>query len=151
MNIEFDVLSILFGINDVGFGLRLNMGADCEKFQFVYDRMLYEVKQKKPDAKIILMEPFLLKTDYCHPEFGNDIFKDWEIWNEEIKKRGSIVKELSEKYNAIFVPLHDEFQKLSEKFGPEHFSHDCVHPTPAGHEFIARKWLECCSEIISDL
>ena len=148
LNIDFDVLSILCGINDVGFGLRLNMGADCEKFRFIYDRMLYEVKERNPDAKIVLMEPFLLKTDYCSPEYGNDIFRDWDIWSEEIKKRGSIVKELSEKYNAIFVPLYDDFQSLSEKFGPEHFSLDCIHPTPAGYEFIARKWMEACKSIL---
>lgn len=148
LNIDFDILSVLCGINDVGFGLRLNMGADCEKFQFVYDRMLYEVKQRKPDAKIVLMEPFLLKIDCYHPEYGNDIFRDWDIWSEEIQKRGRIVKELSKKYNTVFVPLYDEFQKLSEKFGADHFSHDCIHPKPAGHEFIARKWIECCKEII---
>ena len=58
-------------------------------------------------------------------------------------------KELSEKYNAIFVPLYDEFQKMSEKFGAEHFALDCIHPTPAGYELIARRWMECCKEILN--
>ena len=148
LNIDFDVLSILCGINDVGFSLRLNKGADSEKFKFVYDRMLYEVKEKNPDAKLVLMEPFLLKTEYYHPDYGNDIFENWDKWSFEIQKRAEAVKELSDKYNAIFVPLYDDFQKLSEKSGSKHFSIDCVHPTHAGHEFIARKWLECCSDIL---
>ena len=148
LNLDFDILSILCGINDVGFSLRLNMGADAEKFRFVYDRILYEAKEKNPDAKIVLMEPFLFKVDFNNQEFGNDIFKNWDEWSGHIRQRGAITKELAQKYNAVFVPLFDDFQRLSEKFGAEHFSADCIHPIPAGHEFIARKWLECCKDIL---
>ena len=36
LNIKFDILSILCGINDVGFERRLNIGNDIEKYEFVY-------------------------------------------------------------------------------------------------------------------
>ena len=54
----------------------------------------------------------------------------------------------AEKYNAIFVPLFDDFDKLSEKFGAEHWLQDGIHPMPSGREFIARKWIECCKDIL---
>lgn len=42
LNIDYNVLSILCGINDVGFKLRLGRGSDKDRFEFLYDRMLFE-------------------------------------------------------------------------------------------------------------
>ena len=53
---------------------------------------------------------------------------------------------------ALIRPFEYHYVEIDENSVYEryviHFSLDCVHPTPAGHEFIARKWLECCNEII---
>ena len=38
LNEEFDLLSILCGVNDVGFQLRLNRGVETEKYRYIYDR-----------------------------------------------------------------------------------------------------------------
>ena len=146
LNIDFDILSVMNGINDIGFQLRMGRGADKDKFRFVYDRMLYEVKEKKPDAKIVIIEPFLVKK-YLG-EDGGDIYNDWDLWHGQITERAGICKELAEKYNAIFVPLADEFDKLSTMYGPDIWSMDCIHPTAPGHEVIARKWMETCKDIL---
>ena len=122
------------------------MGADKDKYKFVYDRMLWEVKQKHQNAKIVIIEPFIVKR-YLG-EDGGDIYNDWEIWNGEMAKRAEICHELAIKYDAVFVPLREEFERLTNKFGAEVWSEDCIHPTPAGHEVIAQKWLECCDEIL---
>lgn len=39
-NVDFDMISILLGVNDVGFHLRRNKGSDAQRFEFIYDRML---------------------------------------------------------------------------------------------------------------
>ena len=145
LNLDFDILSILNGINDIGVQLRLGRGADRDKCAFVYDRMLQEVEQSHPNAKLVLMEPFLFQVD-C--KSSADIFSNYTTWYSEIRARGRIVKELAEKHNAVFVPLADEFDELSKKFGAEHWSADCIHPLPAGHEVIARRWLECCEHLL---
>ena len=151
LNIEYDILSILCGINDVGFGLRLNMGADADKFRFVYDRMIYEAFEKRPGSKLVLLEPFLFRVDLEGKENNNnnnDIYVEWDKWSGNIRERGVITKDLAKKYNAIFVPLFDGFEKLSEKFGADHWSADGIHPSHAGHEYIARQWIDCCKEIL---
>lgn len=146
LNIDFDILSVMNGINDIGFQLRMGRGADKDKFKFVYDRMLFEVKEKKPDAKLVIIEPFLVRK--YMGENGGDIYNDWDVWHKEITERAGVCKELAEKYDAIFVPLADEFAKLSKEYGPDVWSMDCIHPTAAGHEVIARKWMEACDKIL---
>lgn len=145
INIPFNVISILNGINDIGFKLRQNKGADVKKFEFVYDRILYETKESHPDCDIILCQPFLIKRVY---EKENDIYENWDIWNREIAERGEVVRMLAKKYNAVFVEIKPEIEKALKKAPPEHWSKDCIHLTPAGNELLARTWIEATKEIL---
>lgn len=145
-NVEFDVISIMSGINDTGFGLRLGKGSDMERFEFIYDRMLYEVANSHPDAKIILIQPFLFRV--YDESNKNDIFEGWDTWSGEIEERGRITKKLAEKYSALYIPMFEHFKEAQKKFPPIHWSLDCIHPTPAGHELMARCWLEAAKDFI---
>ncbi len=149
LNVDFDILSVMNGINDVGFSLRLNMGASCEEYEFMYDHMLTQVKEIKPDCKIVILEPFIVKLDLKSLNSSNDsgdIFTEWEIWERNMRERCRVSKKLAEKYEAVFIPLFDDFNKLAEKNGAKYWSLDGIHPTLAGHEYIARKWLEYCND-----
>ncbi len=146
LNIEYDILSIMNGINDIGFQLRMGRGADKDKFKFVYDRMIYEAKEKRPQAKIVIVEPFLVRK--FMGEDGGDIYNDWDLWYSQITERGEICRELAEKYDAVFVPLREEFNELSKKYGADVWTMDCIHPTAPGHEIMARRWIECCKDIL---
>lgn len=143
LNIDFDMISILCGVNDIGYSLRLNMGADAEKFEFVFDRMLQEVKHAKPQAKIVLCEPFLLKLDINEAGNASDIVENWEIWNKHMLERRAIVKALSEKYKTIFIPFGSMFEEALKKAPAIHWSPDGIHLTMAGNELMAREWLRC--------
>ncbi len=144
-NIDFNIISLLSGVNDTGFGLRMGRGSDMERFEFIYDRMLYEVKQTHPDCEILLIQPFLFKMKDGNT---NDIFNDWDIWHEQITKRGEIVKKLSDKYNTRYLPMFDLFKEAQKTFPAEHWSCDGIHPTPAGHQLIADNWLAVMEDII---
>lgn len=149
LNVNWDVLSILHGLNDVGFGKRLNMGSDRERFRFIYDRMLLEAKETHPNGKLVLMEPFILPVDEGpDTPFHNDIYLHFDEWYGEIRARGAIVRELAEKFGATFVPLAEELLEASKKLGARHYSPDCIHPTPAGHCLIAKRWLACCGDLL---
>jgi lysophospholipase L1-like esterase len=139
LNIEFDILSVLNGINDIGFAIRMNRGADNAKFKFIYDRLIYEAKEKRPDAKIVLCQPFLSRVD-C--EAGKDIYADWELWYDNVLERGETVRDLAGEYGAVFVPLNGAFREAEKRMPAAHWSHDCIHPTHAGHELIARTWID---------
>ena len=152
LNIKYDILSLLCGINDVGFGLRLGRGSDPDRFEFIYDRMLYEAKEVSPDAKLVLCQPFLLKIDVngtnFEGEFGNDIFRNWSTWDTEIKKRDEVVKKMAQKYNAIYVPFGDALHKAEEVVGADKLTMDCIHLTPAGNYILAKTWLEETKELL---
>ena len=144
LNIDFDVLSILCGINDVGFQLRRSCGADSEKFRFIYDRMLYEVMEKREKTKLILLEPFIFKVNLEETDMRNrnDIYVQYDLWSGMIRERGAIVKELAAKYHAAFVPLMDRLTQESKKTGADILSADGIHPTLYGHRIIAEEWMK---------
>ena len=143
LNVDCNVLSILTGVNDIGFGIRMNQGADSKKFKFIYELMIQEALERKEGLKLVLCEPFLFKIENNTPELGLDIVENWDLWNGQLTERKHIVRELAEKYNAVFVPFAEEFEKAFLKAPPEHWSIDCIHATNAGHELMARTWLEC--------
>lgn len=146
LNEDFDILSILCGVNDVGFQLRMNRGADAEKFAFIYDRMLYEVKKVKPQAKIVLCEPFLCKLKPEEVEYGVDIIEGWEEWYGQIQERAGVVRDLAGKYGALLVPSLGLFAEACEKAPASHWSVDGVHLTLAGNGLLAGEWVRCVKE-----
>lgn len=143
LNVDFQMLSVLCGVNDVGFGLRMNKGADTEKYAFVYDRMLHEVKQMKKDITLVLCEPFLCKLRPEEVSYGVDIIENWDIWNGLIKEKAQIVKELAAKYHAILVPSNELFEHACEIAPASRWSIDGIHLTPAGNGLLAGEWLRC--------
>lgn len=146
LSIDFDVLSLLCGINDIGFRKRLNIGNSIEKFGFVYERLLFEAREARPDSTIILMAPFIFKMHDLNGEFGSDIYENFSEWENDIKKEGEIIQRLSEKYNTLFIPLMDIFENLCKEIPAEKFSFDCIHPTPAGNYIIAKEWLAAANK-----
>lgn len=140
--LDYDVLSLLCGINDVGFDLREGIRGDREFVKPIYDKLLYQAKEKNPDSKIILMTPFVFKMHYDHPQYGDDIYENYEIWHDRVVAAGEITKEMAKKYDAELIPLFDVFKKAVEEKGPEKYTLDCVHLTPAGHAIIAKEWLK---------
>ena len=143
LNIDFDILSILCGINDIGFALRMGRGADAEKFRFIYDRMIYEAKQARPESTIVLCEPFLFLLEKEQAPENADIIENWSTWNGHMMERRQIVKELAEKYQAIFVPFGEMFDEACKTSPAVRWSFDGIHVTSAGHELMARKWIAC--------
>lgn len=140
-NIDCNILSILCGVNDIGFGIRMNQGADAKKFKFLYDLMIQEALESKPELKLVLCEPFLFKIEENTPELGRDIVENWTLWNGQLAERREIVKELAAAYNAVFVPFAAEFEKALTIAPPQHWSIDCIHASNAGHALMARTWL----------
>ena len=128
-----DVLSILIGINDVWHEIGGKNGVDLVRFEKVYRMLLEDTKERLPDLKIILCEPFVLEglaTQEKFEEFS------------QAREYAKVVKKLAEAYNCAFVPLQAQFDELSEKYGVEHYLYDGVHPDAAGARLIANEWMK---------
>lgn len=142
LNIKPDYMSILIGVNDVWHGFSNNNAVDAEKYYKVYSMLIEEVIEELPDTKIMLLEPYVLE------DYVTSIDGIWETFKEEVALRAKKAREIADKYNLVFVPLQEEFDKASKEHGVRYYTYDGVHPTPFGHELIKRQWLKGFNKLI---
>ena len=148
LRLDFDMLTILCGINDVGFQIRAGIGIDNEKYEYIYDRMIYEVLKKNPETKLVLMTPFVLRVNMENTDlsFSNDIYEEFDVWEKAVDEKAEIVRRLASKYNAKLVDLNKTFKALGDAH--ELYSGDGIHPNVKGHKIIADEWMKVCETII---
>lgn len=133
INLKPDYMSILIGINDVWHEVVHKNGVENEKFKKIYCMLIEEIKEALPDIKIMILEPFVLKSTATE--------ENWDIFYKETKLRGEAAKSVAEKYNLTFVPLQDKFNSAMKKYNDAlYWTKDGVHPTNAGHQIIAEEW-----------
>ena len=140
LDIKPDVLSILIGVNDVHRIVMQGDKSSIEDFGRAYDQLLKSTLAALPDVKLVLLGPFILPLGMVNKNVG--------AWTDEIRKRQVVVKTLALKFNAIYVPLQDVFNKALQKAPADHWIWDGVHPMPAGHELIAREWLKAARKLL---
>lgn len=131
IDLKPDILSILIGINDTWRKYDMNDPTSCEAFEATYREILTEVKEKLPDCKIILLEPFIIPVD-----------PQKEEWREDLDPKIGAVRRLAREFNAVFIPLDGLYQELCSQNDAGLYSGDGVHPNDAGHAFLAEQWLK---------
>lgn len=130
-----DVVSILIGIND------LWTWETIDRFAKTLDNLVSETKEKLPEAKIILCEPYCLHGTTVD-RLGFETF-------DNIRNYAVRVKEIAKKYEATFVPLQKRFDELSAEIGYDKCLFDGVHPTIIGANLIKDEWIKAFkSEIL---
>ncbi len=128
-----DVISILIGINDVWHEIFDKNGVDLKRFERVYRMLIEDTKERLPNVKFILCEPFVLKGSATEEKFEEFL---------EVKKYAAVVKKLAEEYGIPFVALQEKFDEGAAKYGAVHYLYDGVHPDVAGGKLIAEEWLK---------
>ena len=123
-------VSILIGINDCWRRYDRNDPTSLDSFAAGYRRILERVRNET-NARLILMEPFVLPV----PE-------DRKNWREDLDPKINAVRELAREFGALLVPLDGLFAAASTRREPAYWAADGVHPTPAGHALIAQAWLK---------
>ncbi len=126
IQIKPDLLTIFVGINDTS----RNDSDENSDFVKYYTNFL-DRAVNETDAKIILMEPFVLPVN--DERAARRVKLDFKI---------DIVRKLALKYRTNLIPLDGIFNSVSALKGYEFWALDGVHPTTAGHALIAKKWLE---------
>ncbi len=139
-NLEPDVFSILIGVNDVWHKVGNKNGVDAERFYRVYKMLVTDTMTALPNARMILMEPFVLPATATE---GN-----WDYFRDETALRAKAIKQIAEECGQIFLPLQDMFDDACKCAPASYWLGDGVHPTPAGHKLIADRWLAAFEEKI---
>ncbi|MEU0932917.1 GDSL-type esterase/lipase family protein [Embleya sp. NPDC005971] len=137
-----DVLSILVGMNDVGWHTYAPDGhvISAQDFAAGYDRLLAPLAEAGVD--LILIEPFLLPisgpVEVGDMRLGADVRREWRA---DLDPKIQVVRELARRYGAHLLAADGMFAELAATTGAKYWAADGVHPTPAGHAALAAAWL----------
>lgn len=133
-DVKPDYMSILVGINDVWHGLLFDRGVDVDTYVEVYGGLLTEIREKLPETKVMLMEPFVNE--------GTATQAQMEVFEEGAAMRSEAVQLLCAKHDLPFLSLQFDLYELEEQYPAGHWTRDGVHPTLNFHEYIAQKWVK---------
>jgi acyl-CoA thioesterase-1 len=128
--LEPTVISILIGINEVWRRYDSNSPTTVETYEKNYRTLLEQIREKL-DARIVLLEPFLLHV----PE-------DRHKWREDLNPKIDAVRRLAVEFEAELLPLDGLFAQVCTQAPASYWAADGVHPSQAGHGLIAQAWLE---------
>ncbi len=137
-----DVVSILVGINDVGWHTYDPDGyvISPEEYAAGYARLLAPLAEAGAD--LILIEPFLLPIPRVLRVVDTHVdIEGQKKWRADLDPKIQAVRELAREYDAHLLAADGLFAGLAAPTGPEHWAADGVHPTPAGHAALAAAWL----------
>jgi len=140
-----DLLSILVGVN--GNGKKNGRYSDdfdvhLKSFDDTYRHILDMSFEKNPSLKLIIMEPFTIPVG-LYAETYNDYQPCFAKIQEACAK-------IAQDYNAVFIPLQKEIEKLAESdIGAEYWIWDGVHPTESTHWIIAQRWMEAAKPLLN--
>jgi lysophospholipase L1-like esterase len=130
VSLDPTVVSILIGINDVWRRYDSEDPIGTEEFKEQYSRILSRVKTET-EARLLILEPFLIPAD-----------ADKERFREDLDPKITAIRKLAREFGAIYVPLDGLFAAACMKKPPAYYAEDGIHPTVAGHGFIAKKLTE---------
>lgn len=125
-----DVVSIMIGINDTWRRFDRDDPTSAEDYARDYRHILARVRDEL-GARLVVVEPFVLP----HPE-------DRRAWRVDLDPKIQVARELAREFGALYVPLDGLLAAACTQAPPAFWAADGVHPTQAGHAFVARAWLQ---------
>lgn len=134
IDLKPDILSVLIGVNDLDRFLQGDKDHAADQFEKRYRALLSLTKDKLPKTQLILSEPFLLAV--------GRISGHWDQYNSELTVRQKIVRGIAADFNAKYIPCQQAFNNALREAPADYWIWDGIHPTPAGHELLAREWLK---------
>ncbi len=138
INLQPDIVSILIGVNDTWHNAEAKTWVTAPVFEANY-RYLLEWIRRDTNAKILILEPFLLPVP------------DKQIFHPDIDEKILIARKLAREYAAAFVPLDGLFAAACVETDMYHWSDDGVHPNENGSRFIGSLYAEAIYPIIEDV
>lgn len=134
LGLKPDILSILVGVNDVFRWMKGEGNKNVDRYASSYRHILEETVAALPNVKLVLCEPFILNTGIPA--------EDFQTWDKRMKEHQETVRILAEHFKAVHVPMQFLFDEAVKVAPAEYWLWDGIHPTAAGHDLLARQWLE---------
>lgn len=131
ISLKPDVLSILIGVNDIWHMLNGRYDGTLETYQKDFTSLIQRTKEKLPDVKLVVCEPFVLKCGAVDDK-----------WFPQFDEYRAAAKGVATTANALFVPFQEMFNEAIEYAPPEHWAKDGVHPSSFGAQLMAHEWVK---------
>ena len=131
LDIKPTVLSILVGVNDFWHTLVNGYQGTLKTYQDDYKALLDRTKQKLPDVKLIIGEPYAVK--------GVKAVDD--KWYPAFDEYRHAAREIANSFGAAFIPYQDIYDKAQKSAPGAYWTIDGVHPSLAGARLMAEAWL----------
>ena len=132
--IKPDILSILIGVNDTMAEISGKKDFSSDSYAAGYRSLLQKAKDKLPETKFVIGEPFLLPVSWVKDK--------WAQYLDALTPRQKIARQLAQEFNAAFVPYQELFTAAAKRSNEDIWLWDGVHPMPAGHELMADAWIK---------
>lgn len=142
-----DYMSLLVGINDASCDFIFYKGERAQRFQKQYEALLEDIFSELPNLKLMLMGPFVLSCRQFYDTYVPFEHVDPTELISAVALYDEATRNVANKFSLPYVSLQPEFDKALKLAPADYWSPDGVHPTPAGHEIIAREWIRKFEEI----
>jgi lysophospholipase L1-like esterase len=131
LDLEPDWLSVMIGINDVWRQHHTPLQNEIHVVLDEYRATLEElILRTKPMLKgLILMTPYYIED------------RKEDAMRAMMDRYGAVVRELAEKYHAVFVDTQAAFDSMLKHCHSAALAWDRVHPSTVGHMVIAKAFL----------
>lgn len=138
VDIQPDIVSVLIGINDVWHHAEDRSWIPDAVFEENYRKVLTAIRQKT-NAKIMIMEPFLIPVE------------DKLFFREDLYKKIEICRKLAREFADVYLPTDGLLCAAFIGDEPTSYAADGVHPTDKGAEFIGGLYCQYMKKIIDSL
>ncbi len=131
LDLKPDVLSILIGVNDYWHKRNGQYNGTVEVYENDYRKLLQATKEKLPNIKLVICEPFyVLNTSAVD-----------ETWEAPMKEYQAVAKKIAKEFNALWVPFQQVFDEAVKHAPAKYWTGDGVHPGMPGAQLLAEAWL----------
>lgn len=127
-----DVLSILVGVNDYWHMAKHNYTGTLKTYKDDYTALLQKTKDKLPDVKLIIGEPFGVIGINAVDASWYPAFNDYR----------QAAKDVASQFDAVFISYQSVFDEAQKKASGVYWTPDGVHPSLAGAQLMAAAWLK---------
>ena len=134
IDVQPDIVSILIGINDVWHYCETEWLSN-DVFESNYRKVLTAIKEKT-NAKIMMMEPFLIPVE------------DKLFFREDLAPKIEIVRKLSREFADVYVPTDGLLQAAFIGDDPTSYAADGVHPTDKGADYIGKIYADYIGKLL---
>ncbi len=138
IDIKPDIVSILIGINDVWHHADDKSWIPNDIFEDRYRTVLKAIKEQT-NAKIMIMEPFLIPVE------------DKLFFREDLAPKIEIIRKLAREYADAYLPTDGLLQSSFICDEPTSYAADGIHPTAKGADYIGKLYAEYLSVLIETL